>query len=700
MSIKLHHIHDEFHERLRRELSTYTEKIINEDGSVTTNIVQNPYFLVNDTWNINIVGNIPNFKKHFLEYTRGRKNIQFAINNPYIRLEIKYIWYKKLFRDEWTIATAFEGETSSLVKLSKFLNSKYPTICSLLDLEIDKAEQEWISWLSENGIKTKSIKKHYFYGKLLYKSSKSNFLRRIYSILFQLTDRRVEWEKDRWDIRNLIQKYEIEYNKSRTGYIINFEKIEKESIREQVKKYIKQRLLGKNIVWCTAIEYAKFISLFINFVLSLEPSWKDLKQLKRSHMEQYIIWLHEYIKKSKKTTLIPGRYIFMSLCYIQKFLEDIQLYDYDIAPKLNINLLILPQDKPKFQKKSFDQIDYIPDYVLEQLFNHLNDLHKDVQPVIWVAFKTGLRISDVLGLKQDCLVKLNGKYYIETDIEKTYVIGHRIPIDDELAGILAVLINTSKKNSNTDNNPEKYIFVRYHGPRKGKPFSQNWIRNVFNDFARTKNITDENGNLFHFKTHQFRHTYAVKLLNSGTDILTVQELLAHASPEMTMQYAKLLDNTKRKAFEEALKQGVFSFDLHGEVQEVKPNEDIPADILETLWRNHKLNAIDNPYGTCHTRINGNCHYAEEPPCLTCNSGSPCKDLAIGFSELDLPKYELLIKTTTKTIETLEKHGRDDIVEKNKNNLERYERILNTIKDGNIIFGRLERIKRKPGVSNV
>lgn len=230
--------------------------------------------------------------------------------------------------------------------------------------------------------------------------------------------------------------------------------------------------------------------------------------------------------------------------------------------------------------------------------------------------------------------------------------------------------------------------------------SQNWIRNVFNDFARTKNITDENGNLFHFKTHQFRHTYAVKLLNSGTDILTVQELLAHASPEMTMQYAKLLDNTKRKAFEEALKQGVFSFDLHGEVQEVKPNEDIPADILETLWRNHKLNAIDNPYGTCHTRINGNCHYAEEPPCLTCNSGSPCKDLAIGFSELDLPKYELLIKTTTKTIETLEKHGRDDIVEKNKNNLERYERILNTIKDGNIIFGRLERIKRKPGVSNV
>ncbi|EAG2143561.1 hypothetical protein BED65_15290 [Listeria monocytogenes] len=31
----------------------------------------------------------------------------------------------------------------------------------------------------------------------------------------------------------------------------------------------------------------------------------------------------------------------------------------------------------------------------------------------------------------------------------------------------------------------------------------------------------------------------------GVDIFTVQELLAHASPEMTMVYAKLLDDTKR-----------------------------------------------------------------------------------------------------------------------------------------------------------
>ena len=86
-----------------------------------------------------------------------------------------------------------------------------------------------------------------------------------------------------------------------------------------------------------------------------------------------------------------------------KFLEDIQRYEYDIAPETPVRLLIFPEDKPKLRKKSIDQIDYIPDYVLEQLFTHLNDLHSDVIPVIWIAFKTGLRISDVLGLTKDCL---------------------------------------------------------------------------------------------------------------------------------------------------------------------------------------------------------------------------------------------------------------------------------------------------------
>lgn len=64
-----------------------------------------------------------------------------------------------------------------------------------------------------------------------------------------------------------------------------------------------------------------------------------------------------------------------------------------------------------------------------------------------------------------------------------------------------------------------------------------------------------------------RHAYVIKMLNGGADILTVQELLAHASPKMTMRYAKLLDDNKRKVFDNAVKQGVFSFNEDGKFRE-------------------------------------------------------------------------------------------------------------------------------------
>ncbi|WP_017151359.1 tyrosine-type recombinase/integrase [Bacillus bingmayongensis] len=690
----------DFHEGLQRELSAYNEKIIHVDGSVSIEQVTNPYFLVNDEWNINFIGGIKQFEELIANHNFPAKNVRFRFCNPSINLEVKYVYYQQLFNDLWTIKTIFNGNNAPLKRMSEFLNEKYAKQSSLLELDIDKTEKEYLFWLHNKGIKTHYNRKKFNYDSYI-KTPVAGFLRTIYTTLSQYTDKQDGWEKDRWDVRILHEKYDINYNKSRPNYYLDFSKIDRK-VQEQVKKYVKQRLLSKNnFSFGRATIYQNYLSKFFTFIFSLEPAWKNLKPLKRTHIEKYIKHLHEYAKNNlKQRNSHPELYINTALSILQKFLEDIQRYEYDIAPETPVRLLIFPEDKPKLRKKSIDQIDYIPDYVLEQLFTQLNDLHSDVIPVIWIAFKTGLRISDVLGLTSDCLVKLNGKYSIETDIEKTYVKGHRIPIDDELANILAVLIEKSKKLSNQDNNPEGYVFVRYRGTRKGKPFTQGFIRDYLNQLAHQKNIKDENGDLFHFKTHQFRHTYGVKMLNGGADILTVQELLAHSSPEMTLRYAKLLDDTKRKAFESVIKQGVFSFDLNGEVQEIKAGEDIPTDILDALWQDHKLNAMDNPYGTCHARLNGSCPHMEAPPCLTCGvNQTPCKDLAVGFSKLDKQKYKLHIKTTRKAIEIAKQRGREDIAEKNEKNLLRYQNILNTLQEGNVIFGRQDRMKRKLGVKH-
>jgi integrase len=645
------------------------------------------------------LGEIKQFKKLAENYNHSTQNIHFRIKSSTVNLEAKYFWYHELFYAEKALVTIFVGQCWSV--FTKFLNEKYPTLFSLLDLGIDKVEREWLFRLHEQKYKTQEIQKHAFRAEVTRKTHLAGYLRLFLSKFLQLTDTREEWEKDRWDVRILHDKYGIHYNKSNSAHYLDFTKIERFNMRLQIKKYIKLRLLSKhNFTWASAIAYMSFLPNFLSCVSSMEPNWNDLRGLKRTHMEIYIQWLHEYAKGSiKHRNTHSERYINKGVLIVGKFLEDLHRYEYDIAPETPIQKLLFPEDKPKLRKKSIDQIDYIPDYVLEQLFTHINDLPKDITPIVWVAFKTGLRISDVLGLTSDCLVKLNGKYSIITDIEKTYVKGHRIPIDEQLANILAVLIRQSKERSNQDNNPEGLIFVRYRGIRKGRPFNQHWLLGQLNELAMKKNITDENGSVSHFKTHQFRHTYAVKLLNGGADILTVQELLAHASPEMTLRYAKLLDDTKRKAFETVITQGVFSFDLNDDVQEIKVGEDIPAEILHALWQDHKLNAMDNPYGTCHARLKGECPQMEAPPCLTCNGGSPCKDLAIGFSELDVEKYELHIKTTSKAIEVSKQHGREDIAEKHEKNLLRYQGILTNLQEGNIIFGRQDRVKRKVSAGN-
>lgn len=671
------------------ELCTIQSRTINIKGEILITEIYDDYFFKHDVWHISSFNKFKQFQDNLKSYKDKRKNIFFRINNKNLNLEFKYIFLKLLVKEDWSLGSVFNSGAVKLNKVTEFFNEAYPDLNSLLDCDINILEKDWFKWLTKNNIPIKRQSSTIVFGEYEYKSGLASFLNNMYINLKKFIDKREEWEKDKWDIRNL-EKYGLSYNKTLTGHYLNFEKIDSIKIREATKKYLKNRLLTGDIAFGTARYYIRILTRFFQSITEKEKTWSDLNKLDRYHIESYIDFLFKYA--NSKNVKSSNNFVKEELKAIRRFLNDITMQNYNIAPSQDIRFLIYPQDFPRYEKKNNSQIDYIPDFVLEQLFEHINDLHKDLIPVVWVAFKTGLRISDVLTLENSCLAKVNGKFSIITDIAKTFVKGHRIPIDNKLADIVAVLIANSKINSTKDNNPNNYIFAIYKGKRKGMPFTQHMVRAHLNHLAKTKNIVDEQGEIFHFKTHQFRHTYAVKLLNGGADILTIQELLAHASPEMTLRYAKLLDDTKRKAFESVIDQGAFSFDVDGKIKNIQHSSELSEKTLNSLWQEHKLNAMDNPYGTCHARLNGDCPYMEAPPCLTCNSGKPCKDLAIGFSDLDVEKYELHIKSTVKSIELAKNYNRKDMVEKHTNILNKYEEILGNIKDGSIIFGRSNRLK--------
>lgn len=690
--------------KITTTLSRYIEKTITKNGLVNYKEVKTRYFLENDKWNIDFLKNIPQFETQVEDYKcrqKKRTNIYFSCNNSNINKELKFIVYSKIFSDKWGITALFTGQIELMIRLVDFINEKYPDLNSLLYINLEKANIQWIDWLNDKNIalKRRDSKTSKLIGKDCYcKTPIVNLLKNYYISLCNLIDERDEWEKDTWDVRNL-KKYGVTYNKSGAHYCIDFDKINNIKIKNEVKRYIKQRLVSSNkFSWSTGLNYMNYLSNFLNFICELEPTWNDLKGLERHHIEKFLEWLNIYAQENlNQKNSNPKLYIGTTLKYIKQFLSCIQDLEYEIAPIKNVRKLILSSDKPTVKKKPNDQIDYVPNIILEQLFENINNLNKEVVPIIWTMYKTGLRISDTLKLKQNCLIKLNNKFWIEADIEKTYVEGHRIPIDDELSKMLAVLIKNAKENSNQDNNPETYIFVRYKGSRKGNPYSQGWVQNILNLFAMDYNITDELGNVYHFKNHAFRHTYAIKMLNGGADILTVQELLAHASPEMSMRYARLLDDTKRKVFDNAVKQGIFSFDESAKLKE-ENNGKMPTDVLDMLWTNHKLNAIDTPYGTCLQRTNGKCQFAKQPPCLTCNRGNPCKDLCIGAFEGDIQKYEILINSIKSMIESAKVYNRKEMAKENEELLNLYENIHSKIIEGNIIYSRLDRLKKTGDVN--
>ena len=75
--------------------------------------------------------------------------------------------------------------------------------------------------------------------------------------------------------------------------------------------------------------------------------------------------------------------------------------------------------------------------------------------------------------------------------------------------------------------PEKYLFP---GNRKGSHLSTRSVQNVVSEARKRSGIKKK------FSTHVLRHSFATHLLESGTDLRYIQELLGHKSARTTQIY--------------------------------------------------------------------------------------------------------------------------------------------------------------------
>ena len=134
---------------------------------------------------------------------------------------------------------------------------------------------------------------------------------------------------------------------------------------------------------------------------------------------------------------------------------------------------------------------------------------------------TSLRISDILSLQWHEIVDFaaGGKcVYTVTQKTKTEDI---IPISDEALQLIGY-------------SPEKTGLVF-------KGLKRCWTQYPMKEWIRTAGITKN------ITFHSYRRTFATLQAAAGTDIRTIQSIMAHKSITTTQRYMKVVDSNKRKA---------------------------------------------------------------------------------------------------------------------------------------------------------
>ncbi|AOR24288.2 tyrosine-type recombinase/integrase [Clostridium taeniosporum] len=603
-----------------------------------------------DIWNLqDLLKEIYNPKKIKLS---GSLNFTI-LKNENLKKEIK-IFLSKRIRNRIVTAGSIEYKFKVYNNLFEFM-SKYKKYKTCIDIDYLKIDIELNSYYIDKKISKSDIK------------SINSTLRQLKKYWLETYDTRSEYEKDLWDIRKINPK---KVSLSQSKYHLNFTEVP-EPYKNLAKKYMRVYIHKDSFGYCEKRLYS--IRVFFTFIFESHNDWVDLKLLQRKDIENFIEWVHEWFK-NRGTQRIDMQ-VWNVLIDAKNFVEYIQLAEYEEAPSKLVNRLFFKEDRPSKPIWNLNNEKYIPQNILHQLEENIEYLDSAYIPIVIILRATGLRISDVLGIRYNkCLELINDGWYVVMDISKTKIENHRIPITKEVAFILQEQIKIAEKLYEMKENPNKYIFVRESGVRAGLPPSARSLELALNKLARERNIVDDNGKVFHFKNHAFRHTKAVELINNGMNLLHVQKWLAHLSPEMTLKYAQLLDTTLRKSWEAVMQSGLFRINTdNGAIEKIDLNIE-NSDLIEWEYIRKNLDAVRIPLGYCLKPNKVQCNH-QLNPCLTCSNMCTSPEF--------IHEFEIEINETLNQIERARQLGRLVWVEKNEIVLEKLKAILDVLNEGKV-----------------
>jgi len=165
-----------------------------------------------------------------------------------------------------------------------------------------------------------------------------------------------------------------------------------------------------------------------------------------------------------------------------------------------------------------------------------------VRKVVVCALLTGMRRGEILSLQWSQI--RNGFIYLQKT--KTNE-SRQIPISDDLAKLFREIRKEQELRS-------QYVFTYATGEEKlvginpiNKRKKPAPVPDRFKELKKSFKRATEEAEIFDFRFHDLRHTFASQMIMHGASLKDVQEILGHKTMTMTLRYAHLSSEHKKKA---------------------------------------------------------------------------------------------------------------------------------------------------------
>ena len=264
---------------------------------------------------------------------------------------------------------------------------------------------------------------------------------------------------------------------------------------EKFRQWMEQKRYSDS----TVKTYTQAITVFLRFI---KP--KTSSEATNEDMQRFV---YQY--------MIPRK---LSFSYQNQAVNAAKLFFKTIRS----TLLITEQlDRPRSEHKLPNVLS--KEEVLKILHALINQKHRTMLSLVYAC---GLRRGELLGLKPEnidsqrhLLIILNAKG------RKDRV----VPISDKVITMLREYYKAYK--------PKVWLF---EGQEPGKQYSEKSIQSVLKQAIEKAKISKP------VTLHWLRHSYATHLLESGTDLRYIQELLGHKSSKTTEIYTHVTETSLQK----------------------------------------------------------------------------------------------------------------------------------------------------------